>query len=392
VGVYLAVVQLLFALGWVVYVAYLPQLAAAAGIERRWVPWILAADQIIFIVTDLAVGVGADRAARVIGRIGRWAVAATLVSTAAFVLLPWAAAAALPGAMLALTVVWALTSSALRAPPLTLLSRHVARPALPALVALNALGLGLAQAAAPYLALWLKGLDPRWPFLLSATVLAAVSLGMVAAERALARGSAAPAGTTRPGLQPALPLFGLLCLVAAAAFQWQVFALHGPLALRFFGADMLPAVLPLFWAGFNVGLWPASLLVRRLGAFAALCAGAALAGAAAAVSPWLASGAAQALVFVAAGFGWALFLCAAFCAVAEIGRSGREGLVNGVLQASLAAAALVRIAVLASVAPSASSLLACAPWPALGFAAAAGLACLSLRVRSPPAPARSPPR
>ncbi|MFO1296870.1 MAG: hypothetical protein U1F25_10580 [Rubrivivax sp.] len=37
-----------------------------------------------------------------------------------------------------------MTSSALRAPPLTLLGRYVAKPLQPALVAFTALGLGLA--------------------------------------------------------------------------------------------------------------------------------------------------------------------------------------------------------------------------------------------------------
>jgi MFS family permease len=91
IGLYLAVVQFFLALSWVVYVAYLPQLAQRAGIEPRWVPWLLMADQLVFLVCDLAVGLASDRAARVIGRIGRAVVAATLLSTGAFVLLPWAA-------------------------------------------------------------------------------------------------------------------------------------------------------------------------------------------------------------------------------------------------------------------------------------------------------------
>ncbi|MFO1296871.1 MAG: hypothetical protein U1F25_10585 [Rubrivivax sp.] len=91
VGLYLAVVQLLFALGWIVYAIYLPELAQQVGLERKWVPWILAADQLVFIVTDLVVGVWSDKAARVLGRIGKAVLAATLVSSLAFLLLPWLA-------------------------------------------------------------------------------------------------------------------------------------------------------------------------------------------------------------------------------------------------------------------------------------------------------------
>ena len=152
VGWYLAAVQLLFALGWITYAIYLPELAQQAGLERRWVPWILALDQLIFIVTDLVVGVWSDKAAAVQGRIAKVVLAATLVSTLAFLLLPWLAPQGSPALFLAVTMLWAVTSSALRAPPLTLLGRYVAKPNQPTMIALLALGLGLANAAAPYAA------------------------------------------------------------------------------------------------------------------------------------------------------------------------------------------------------------------------------------------------
>lgn len=91
IALYLAVVQFFLVLGWVVYAAYLPQLAQRAGIALKWVPWLLLADQLVFLITDLWVGLASDRAARVVGRIGRAVLAATLLSTAAFVLLPWVA-------------------------------------------------------------------------------------------------------------------------------------------------------------------------------------------------------------------------------------------------------------------------------------------------------------
>ena len=89
IGLYLAVVQFCLALGWVVYAAYLPQLAQRSGIALRWVPWLLLADQLVFLVTDLLVGLHSDRAVQVLGRIGHAVLAATLLSTLAFVLLPW---------------------------------------------------------------------------------------------------------------------------------------------------------------------------------------------------------------------------------------------------------------------------------------------------------------
>ena len=78
----------------------------------------------------------------------------------AFLVLPWVAPRGSPGLFVAITALWAATSAALRAPPLTLLGRYVAKPAVPWLVSLVLLGTGIASAIGPYLGLTLKGLDP----------------------------------------------------------------------------------------------------------------------------------------------------------------------------------------------------------------------------------------
>ncbi len=202
VGLYLGVVQFFFAASWIVYVLYLPQLAAQAGIGKAAVAWILMADQLVFVFADYASGVAADRVSRAVGRIGQSVLAATLVSCAAFLALPFVAPGASPAIFLALTLIWAVTSSALRAPPLSLVGKHAAKPTQPVLVALSLLGLGVANAMSPYLGLTLRGVDPRIPFLLSSVALALVTLGLVAVERKLAReravGGAAPAAEAAP--------------------------------------------------------------------------------------------------------------------------------------------------------------------------------------------------
>lgn len=373
VGLYLAVVQFFLAIGWVVYAAYLPQLAKAAGLPPQAVPWLLMADQLVFIATDLAVGLASDRAARVLGRVGRWMVVATLLSSAAFLALPWVAHQGSPVLLVGVTLLWAVTSSALRAPPLTLLGRYVAKPQQPALVALNSLGLGVAGAVAPYVALQLKGVDPVWPFVLSAACLAAVTLGMVAAERALARSAtAAPAAATAAPLHTAPVLaFLLAAALGAAAFQWHSFVASAPLALRFAPAADLPWLLPAFWVGFNLALWPAGLLAKREGPWRAMALGAVMAAggnAAAAFAtelPLLL--AAQGL----AGAGWALLLCSAFAAALALGQGGRAGFFSGALNAVLAAAALTRIAVVSQLAPPGPTVLNLAWLAAAGFALSA---------------------
>jgi len=122
-GFYLAFLQLVFTLGWTTYVIYLPKLAAEVGIAPSAVILILMLDQAIFTITDTAMGIAADKIAPFVGRLGLFVGALTALSCAAFVALPFVAGTG-PGAQawfIALIVIWAITSSALRAPPLTLL-------------------------------------------------------------------------------------------------------------------------------------------------------------------------------------------------------------------------------------------------------------------------------
>jgi len=105
-GLYLAVLQLVFALGWTVYAIYLPRLAASVGISAGAVIVILMLDQVIFTLTDFSMGVAADKVSRLVGRLGHWAAAITAVSCAAFVALPFIVDAHLGApALLGLTVI-----------------------------------------------------------------------------------------------------------------------------------------------------------------------------------------------------------------------------------------------------------------------------------------------
>ncbi len=385
VGLYLAGVQFLFAVGWIVYVVYLPALAEQAGLPKSAVPWLLLMDQLIFVACDLAVGVWSDRAAGVLGRIGWWVLGVTLLSTAAFLMLPWVAPQGSPGLFVAITALWAATSAALRAPPLTLLGRYVAKPAVPWLVSLVLLGTGIASAIGPYLGLTLKGLDPRLPFALAGLSLAAITAGMVWAERALAQRRAAdraagvetaapppPSRTGRDGVARTAG-FLLAALLAAAAAQVHANLVAAPLYLRHAPASMLPMLLPVFWAGFNLALMPASVAVRRFGALPVMAIGV-LVAAACSVLAWNATSL-QALLSLQglAGAAWGVSLMSGFSAAVFFGHVGREGFMGGALNSALAAAALSRIAVVTFVAPAP---VVAAQWgwvPALLFALSAAL-------------------
>lgn len=395
VGLYLGGVQFLFACGWIVYAIYLPALAVQSGLPREAVPWLLLMDQLIFIGCDLAVGLWADRAARVLGRIGNWVLGATLLSAAAFLAVPWLAPAGSPALLVAVTVLWTASSSALRAPPLTLLGRHVARPALPWMASLMLLGTGIANALAPYLGMALAEVDPRGPFALSALALAAVSLGMVKAERALQAAACgpAPAAAAAAGSAPvawaAAPVVVFLAAagLAAAGAQLHANLLSAPLYLGHAAPAALPALLPVFWAGFNLALMPASLAARRFGELPVMVAGALFAGTASVVAGRAGSLSALIAAQALAGAGWGVALLAGFSAAVALGKGHRVGFMSGAFNAVLAGAAVGRIALVMTVAPAPALLAAGWGWVpgAMLMLAAGGLWALRGRSRAEPA-------
>src|SRR3984957_1947767 len=92
-GVYLAVLQLVFTLGWTTYVIYLPKLAAQVGIAPSAVILLLMLDQAIFTISDTAMGSAADRIARLVGRLGIYVGVLTALSCTAFLAIPFIAGA-----------------------------------------------------------------------------------------------------------------------------------------------------------------------------------------------------------------------------------------------------------------------------------------------------------
>jgi len=350
-ALYMAVVQFLFVTSWTTYVIYLPQLLATAGLPTRYTPWVLLIDQLVFMASDVAVGMGADRARRAMGRLGPMIVALTVVSAAAFLLLPFAVrlGQTAPVIALALTIVWAATSSALRAPPWVLLGKYAWRPALPWMNTLMLLGIAAGGAIAPYLGSALKARDPRLPFAISSLVLLATTAGIVAIERGLERRSPVRhehvvGVTAQPRvLTPAHGLWLIAVLVVAAGFQVHASLNSSAEFLRLAPAASLERLLPVFWIGFAVGMLVASPLCRRYRALHVMAV-AALVGAVAAY------GAATAAMLeillgaqLLAGAAWGGMLVAMFSSANDFGRTGREGLALGTMFSMLAFATLARI-------------------------------------------------
>jgi hypothetical protein len=365
-GLYLAALELVFALGWTVYAIYLPRLAASVGIAAGTVIYILMLDQAIFTITDFAMGVASDRVSRLVGRLGHWVAAITLLSCAAFVGLPFVAGAKLgPTALLVLIVIWAVTSSALRAPPLMLLGKYAARPAIPYLASLAMLGLGIAGAVSPYLAITLAKQDPRLPFVIASVALVLTSLALAKVERSLAKD--APAKTEPPKtVDRAIPapviVFALATVIFALGFQLHFFFNSAP-RFKQFTSDV-STLMPVFWVGFSVGMFPASLITKRWGGLPVMGLFGIIGAVAIVVMEF--SGTLEVVVAaqLIAGAAWGCILMSAFSAAAALGYTGAEGKTTGVLFSALALATFTRMATTASGAlndPSLAPLLHWAP-------------------------------
>jgi hypothetical protein len=373
-GVVLAVLQLAFALTWIIYVIYLPALAAQAGIPKEYVPWILLMDQVIFVACDWAAGVYADRLLGIVGRIGPRIAMVTLVSTAAFLALPWIAPLGSAPLFIALTVLWSATSSALRAPPLVLLGKHAAAPQRPWLVGLYLFGVGVAGAASPYLGNALKGIDPVAPFALSAITVAVVTFALTGVERNLG-GTPSTLRTHEWSFHEVsggtIAGFALAIALLAVGFQVHFAVNSAPAYLQFAKPADLEHLMPVFWIGFNLVMLPATVLTKRFGGFTMMLV-AAVGGIAASyyasVAPSLdALIVAQFLV----GGAWGVILMSALTAAIELGHPGREGSVTGALNSMLAVAAFARISYVAFIAPGHAELKPLLPLvPAVAWAVA----------------------
>jgi MFS family permease len=344
-GALLAILQFAFALTWIVYVIYLPGLAAQAGIDKRYVPMILVMDQAIFIACDWAAGVYADRIARTFGRVGGTMAGITLVSCAAFIALPWIAPAAGVVPFLFVTVLWSATSSALRAPPFVLMSRHTEPSRRSWVAGLYLLGLGIASALAPYLGLSLKQVDPRIPFAVASIGLAAVAVALAHAESSWM----APVVTEKPsgsGTASAATMAAFVFAVLLFAIGFQVhFSINSaPSYQRFVEPGQLSQLMPVFWVGFNVAILPAIWLAKRYGATRVAAASGLIGAGAMIACTQAASLEALTIAQLVAGASWAIALTGLFAAATQAGSGGREGTFTGIVFSALAAAALIRLA------------------------------------------------
>lgn len=371
-----AVVQFLFGTTWTMYVIYLPQLAQNAGIGREWVPWILVADQLVFAAMDVVTGFWIDRVRAALGRFGLWILAGTLVSSIAFLALPFAGASA--GVLLISIAVWAITSSALRSPPWALLSKYAATPSVPWMSSVVLFGTCIAAATAPYLGIALRGVDPRVPFVTSTLTLAAAIVVLVLAERNLA-----PNPPSEPKPVPPLrsPFYFAGFLILALGVQVHFALNSAPRYLHLGAREHLPYLMPVFWIGFAAAMTFAGRIVRRWGVADGMAVAAALGALAmlgAALAPVLALLISSEVV---AGASWGIACVAAYSAAVAFGRTGREGRFLGSLFAVFAVAVAVRIALAGSGAAQSHAFSVVQQWLPETLWLCAGLVLLAGRLR-----------
>lgn len=318
-------------------------------------------------------GSAADRVVSAYHRFARWLLLLSLVSCAAFLILPFATGGG-PVLFIALIFIWSATSSALRAPPLVLIGRYAAMPAHAWLAGLTVLGLGLSGVVSPYIAFRLRTIDPAIPFVACNLAVAVVTLGLTWAAKRLGKGTR-PA-PTEGGLGLRAPLvagFLAAALLAGAGFQLHTSINSVPQYMRFAGQGELEHLLPLFWVGFKTMVLPACALARRAGAITVM-AGAGLAGATAlAVAASAGSLAVLIGAQLVAGAAWSILLMGAITAALALGHSGSEGRINGSLFALLALAAFARMGMVAAQLPGDPDIAPLLPWVPVAAWAAAGL-------------------
>jgi MFS transporter len=348
-GIYLAFLQLVFTLLWTTYAIYLPKLAGQVGIAPASVILLLILDQAIFTITDTGMGIVADRIAPVVGRLGVVVGSLTGISCLAFVALPYVAANGAGSKLwfIVTIAIWAVTSSALRAPPLVLLGRHRARPRIPFLAALAMLGYGVAGALAPYLGVMLRDQDPRLPFIISSVVLLLTALGLSKVEHEITEPAVRrPTESPKP-LGRLLIIFIVAMVLLSLGYQLHFSINSTPLFLRFVKPDDLQWLLPMFWIGFNIAMFPVSLVVKHRGGLIVMGAAGMLG--AAAIYAAETAGALDTLLaaqFVA-GAAWGCMMMSAVSAAIAIGHGGTEGKVSGLVFSALAFATLARMSVVA---------------------------------------------
>lgn len=339
----LTLIQFLFLLTWIVYAIYLERLLQGMGFSRQFALMMLILDQALFAVADIALGCWADRLIKQWKKFAPGLIVLNLLGCLSFMLLPFIAAQGSSTFFVAVTILWVLSASVLRTPLYAMIATRSNDQKSSASHAWALLGMGLASASAPYLGQSLTNLSPTLPFMLSGCSLALVSFSFL--HKGFLPNPPTKQATEAAPTPHSTALFKLLpiglCLGLAA--QLHLFINSGTLYKAFTQASELPWLLPIFWIGFSVVLFPASKWLNRLTPSLLLLIGGIL-GASSLILcsvapnlPLLITG--QLLT----GCAWGLVFMGGLCAAGGWGQRGREGLFLGAWFAMLAIGTGIRV-------------------------------------------------
>ncbi|HKH00032.1 MAG TPA: MFS transporter, partial [Bradyrhizobium sp.] len=191
--------------------------------------------------------------------------------------------------------------------------------------------------------------DARLPFVVSGVVLFITALALSKVERRLRQDSALPSGPVE-GAKPLGKLtlvFIASMIILALGYQLHFSINSAPFFLRFAKPGDLQWLLPVFWIGFNIAMFPASVVAKHRGGLIVMGA-AGLVGALAVLGAEYAGNLNTLIItqFVAGG-AWGCMMMSAISAALAIGESGAEGKVVGLVFSALALATFARIAAVA---------------------------------------------
>jgi hypothetical protein len=248
------------------------------------------------------------------------------------------------------------------------------------------LGLGVAGAVAPYLTMILTNWDPRLPFVIASVALLLTSLGLAKVEQTLAKDTPMKERSLKMGdrqLPAPIFMFGLATVILALGFQLHVFVNSTPLFKKF--DNDTSTLSQVFWVGFSIGMFPASLITKRWGGLPVMGAAGLLGAAAIGVAETSGSLDVALIAQAAAGVAWGCILVSALAAAAALGATGHEGKTTGLLFSALALATFARMATNAAGALSEPTLAPLLRWAPVLCWAIAGVLLLALaRARQPP--------
>jgi hypothetical protein len=210
------------------------------------------------------------------------------------------------------------------------------------------LGHGLAGAVSPYLGVVLRDHDPRLPFMISSIVLLLTAVGLSRVEYDVAKH-----GGAKTPRQPAKPLgtvsagFIVAMVILALGYQLHFSINSAPYYLRFAKPDDLQWLLPVFWIGFNIAMFPASKVVQHRGGLIVMGAAGLLGGGAVLVAEIAGTLNIPIVAQFIAGAAWGCMLMSAISAALAIGNTGAEGKVTGLVFSALALGTFARMAAVA---------------------------------------------